>query len=144
MGAWWSPAITWFGSVTAGVITEGASCTFDRQAAAAALKQRRLTAPQESVENRRSNAQITMGLQLTRSFQTALGRLLGVLNSRIAVQTAIDRAVKLDRSNVRRRFEERFTARRMAEDYVRIYESAIKAGRRRPENGIGALRASAE
>ena len=47
-------------------------------------------------------------------------------------------------TEVRRRFEERFTARRMAEDYVRIYESAIKAGRRRPENGIGALRASAE
>jgi glycosyltransferase involved in cell wall biosynthesis len=57
---------------------------------------------------------------------------------------AIDRAVKLDRRNVRRRFEERFTARRMAEDYVRIYESTIKAVRRRPENGIGELRASAE
>ena len=57
---------------------------------------------------------------------------------------AISRAVKLDRRNVRRRFEERFTARRMAENYVRIYESTIKAGRRRPENGIGELRASAE
>ena len=57
---------------------------------------------------------------------------------------AISRAVKLDRRNVRRRFEERFTARRMAENYVRIYETTIKAGRRRPENGIGELRASAE
>ena len=57
---------------------------------------------------------------------------------------AISRAVKLDRRNVRRRFEERFTARRMAEDYVRIYENTMKAGRRRPENGIGELRASAE
>ena len=57
---------------------------------------------------------------------------------------ASDRAVRLDRRNVRRRLEERVTARRMAEDYVRIYESTIKAGRRRPENGIGELRASAE
>ena len=57
---------------------------------------------------------------------------------------AIDRTLRLDRRLVRCRFEERFTARRMAEDYVRIYESTIKAGRRRPENGIGELRASAE
>ena len=57
---------------------------------------------------------------------------------------AISRAVKLDRRKVRRRFEERFTARRMAEDYVRIYESTIEAGRRRTENGVDELRASAE
>ena len=36
---------------------------------------------------------------------------------------AISRAVKLDRKLVRRRFEQRFTARRMADDYLRIYES---------------------
>jgi glycosyltransferase involved in cell wall biosynthesis len=57
---------------------------------------------------------------------------------------AINRAVRLDRRLVRRRFEERFTARRMADNYVRIYESTIKAGRRRTQNGIGELRASAE
>ena len=57
---------------------------------------------------------------------------------------AINRALMLDRRLVRRRFEERFTARRMAEDYVGIYASTIQAGKRRPENGIGELRAFAE
>ncbi len=40
------------------------------------------------------------------------------------VQSAIDatrRAMTLDRSGVRRTFERRFTARRMAEDYVEVY-----------------------
>jgi hypothetical protein len=31
----------------------------------------------------------------------------------------------LDRRKVRRRFEERFTARRMATDYVRVYQSLV-------------------
>jgi hypothetical protein len=33
------------------------------------------------------------------------------------------RVAALDRRKVRRRFEERFTARRMAKDYVRVYQS---------------------
>jgi glycosyltransferase involved in cell wall biosynthesis len=33
------------------------------------------------------------------------------------------RVAALDRRKVRRRFEERFTARRMARDYVRVYQS---------------------
>src|ERR1051325_1085060 len=45
---------------------------------------------------------------------------------------AIDRAVKLDRRNVRRRFEERFTARRMAQDYVGIYERVVEGAPRPP------------
>ena len=36
--------------------------------------------------------------------------------------SAIQRAVRLDRQLVRQRFEERFTARRMAQDYMGIYE----------------------
>jgi hypothetical protein len=33
------------------------------------------------------------------------------------------RVAALDRRKVRRRFEERFTARRMGKDYVRVYQS---------------------
>ena len=33
----------------------------------------------------------------------------------------------LDRRAVRRRFEERFTAARMAKDYVRVYNSVTRA-----------------
>jgi len=36
---------------------------------------------------------------------------------------AVERMLKLDRARVRRRFEERFTARRMAEDYLDVYRS---------------------
>jgi glycosyltransferase involved in cell wall biosynthesis len=41
---------------------------------------------------------------------------------------AINHTVSLDRRFVRRRFEERFTARRMAEDYVGIYETFVRTG----------------
>ena len=40
---------------------------------------------------------------------------------------AVDRIRNLDRQNVRKRFEQRFTARRMAEDYVRLYEGLLSA-----------------
>ena len=40
--------------------------------------------------------------------------------------SAIHRIGSLDRQSVRARFEQRFTARRMAEDYVRIYEKVIE------------------
>jgi glycosyltransferase involved in cell wall biosynthesis len=42
---------------------------------------------------------------------------------------AVKRLAELDRSAVRRRFEERFTARRMVEDYVGIYRSLAFDGR---------------
>src|SRR5215211_6953200 len=40
--------------------------------------------------------------------------------------SAIERVGSLDRRSVRTRFEQRFTARRMAEEYVRIYEKPIQ------------------
>jgi hypothetical protein len=39
---------------------------------------------------------------------------------------ALAQAALMDRRKVRRRFEERFTARRMANDYVRIFRSLIR------------------
>ena len=38
---------------------------------------------------------------------------------------AVGRIRNLDRQNVRKRFEECFTARRMAEDHVRVYEGLL-------------------
>jgi hypothetical protein len=37
----------------------------------------------------------------------------------------LPRVMALDRRAVRRRFEERFTATRMANDYVRVYDSLL-------------------
>ena len=39
---------------------------------------------------------------------------------------AIDRLSQLSRTNIRKRFEERFTARRMAQDYLSTYRSLIE------------------
>jgi glycosyltransferase involved in cell wall biosynthesis len=44
-----------------------------------------------------------------------------------AAVSAISRLGELDRGAIRRRFEQRFTARRMAEDYVDVYEELIEA-----------------
>jgi glycosyltransferase involved in cell wall biosynthesis len=43
-----------------------------------------------------------------------------------AVQ-AISRLAKLDRRKVRRQFEKRFTARRMAEEYLQHYQTLVQA-----------------
>ena len=43
---------------------------------------------------------------------------------------ALPRVLALDRSAVRRRFEERFTAARMAEDYVNVYRSLLRTSLR--------------
>ncbi len=40
---------------------------------------------------------------------------------------AVDRLSHLSRDKIRRRFEERFTARRMAQDYLRVYRSMMDA-----------------
>jgi glycosyltransferase involved in cell wall biosynthesis len=40
--------------------------------------------------------------------------------------TALEQVTALDRHKVRRRFEERFTAHRMANDYVRVYRSLVR------------------
>jgi len=57
--------------------------------------------------------------------------------------SAIDRAAMLDRRRVRNRFEQRFTAHRMAEDYVRIYNDVIGGTSRRPVGQDPELRISA-
>ena len=53
---------------------------------------------------------------------------------------AIQRALRLDRLRVRQRFDERFTARRMAEDYVRVYEVMVEGGTRSREKQSPELR----
>jgi hypothetical protein len=40
--------------------------------------------------------------------------------------SALPRVMGLDRRAVRRRFEERFTAARMARDYVNVYRALLK------------------
>jgi len=55
-----------------------------------------------------------------------------ILRKRLSVEEAIaavGRLPELDRAGVRRQFEKRFTARRMAEDYLRVYERLIHARR---------------
>jgi glycosyltransferase involved in cell wall biosynthesis len=49
--------------------------------------------------------------------------------------TATARAVQLPRDGVRAYFEERFSAPRMAEDYLAIYEAMIESARRRRGRG---------
>jgi glycosyltransferase involved in cell wall biosynthesis len=39
---------------------------------------------------------------------------------------AVPRLVEFDRAKVRLRFEQRFTASRMAQDYVNLYKSVVK------------------
>jgi glycosyltransferase involved in cell wall biosynthesis len=46
---------------------------------------------------------------------------------------ALGRLARLSRPQIRRRFEQRFTARRMANDYVSVYGALIKAARPRPK-----------
>jgi hypothetical protein len=38
----------------------------------------------------------------------------------------LPQVVKLDRRQVRQRFEKRFSARRMANDYLRVYKSLVQ------------------
>jgi glycosyltransferase involved in cell wall biosynthesis len=40
---------------------------------------------------------------------------------------AVDKAARLDRTQVRGRFEDRFSAERMVEDYLAVYEQVINA-----------------
>jgi hypothetical protein len=48
-----------------------------------------------------------------------------------AAVAAVDRLGELDRAEVRRQFETRFTARRMAEDYVQLYHRMAASARPR-------------
>ena len=53
---------------------------------------------------------------------------------------AISYAVRMDRKLVRQRFEERFTARRMAQDYVGIYARVVEGAPRLPNTEATELR----
>jgi glycosyltransferase involved in cell wall biosynthesis len=54
-----------------------------------------------------------------------------IVEDEIGAVGAIDRLSQLDRGKVRQRFEQRFTARRMAEDYLRVYRSLADKARPR-------------
>jgi glycosyltransferase involved in cell wall biosynthesis len=45
-----------------------------------------------------------------------------IVTDEAAAIAAVDRLGELDRGQVRQQFERRFTARRMAEDYLDLYE----------------------
>jgi hypothetical protein len=44
----------------------------------------------------------------------------------------LPKVLQLDRGEVRRRFEKRFSVSRMAEDYVRIYQMLVRRSRAQP------------
>jgi glycosyltransferase involved in cell wall biosynthesis len=50
---------------------------------------------------------------------------------------ALKRLPELDRARVRQRFDERFTARRMAEDYVDLYQELIDAAKKPRLRAVG-------
>lgn len=50
---------------------------------------------------------------------------------------AVHEASTLSRKAIRKRFEERFTSRRMAQDYVSLYQRLIDSGRARPRLASG-------
>jgi glycosyltransferase involved in cell wall biosynthesis len=56
------------------------------------------------------------------------GRTGFIVDSIEGAVAALERAPRLDRMAVRRRFEERFSAARMAQDYLSVYRAI---GRRR-------------
>jgi hypothetical protein len=50
-----------------------------------------------------------------------------IVEDEISAIAAVDRLSRLDRTKVRRQFEKRFTARRMALDYLDSYRSLLAA-----------------
>ncbi len=55
-----------------------------------------------------------------------------VVEDETSAAAAVRKVPSLSRSLIRRRFEERFTARRMAEDYLRLYRKMADSERTRP------------
>ncbi|PRY92999.1 glycosyltransferase involved in cell wall biosynthesis [Hasllibacter halocynthiae] len=53
---------------------------------------------------------------------------------------AVERVLRIDRQGVRAAFEKRFSARRMAEEYVRLYERLVGMRDRAPDDVAGATR----
>jgi glycosyltransferase involved in cell wall biosynthesis len=58
---------------------------------------------------------------------------------------SLGRVLALDRARVRRRYDERFTVARMAQDYVRVYERLMagKPAARRPDRTVPKMLSSA-
>lgn len=56
-----------------------------------------------------------------------------IVEDEISAASAVRKAVSLSRGAIRRRFEERFTARRMADDYMRVYWKLTRTERDRPQ-----------
>ena len=54
-----------------------------------------------------------------------------IVENEVAAVAAIERAARLPRGRIRRRFEQRFTSRRMAEDYLRVYDELAEQPRPR-------------
>ncbi len=52
-----------------------------------------------------------------------------VVESEVAAVEAVERCATLDRARIRARFEARFTAERMARDYLAVYEELLGASR---------------
>ncbi|MBK1660168.1 glycosyltransferase family 4 protein [Paracraurococcus ruber] len=50
-----------------------------------------------------------------------------IVRDEASAAQAVARLDRLDRAAIRRRFEQRFTARRMAEDHVALYEALVRA-----------------
>ncbi len=61
-----------------------------------------------------------------------------IVEDETSAVSAVRRACELPREAVRKRFEERFTARRMAEDYLDVYRSLMKSAAPRPRLVSGA------
>jgi glycosyltransferase involved in cell wall biosynthesis len=55
-----------------------------------------------------------------------------VVEDELSAVGAINNLPKLSRQGVRKHFEKRFTSRRMAEDYLQLYEKLSVQGRERP------------
>lgn len=55
-----------------------------------------------------------------------------IVEDEISATAAVGKIGALSRSLIRQRFEQKFTARRMAEDYLRVYRALIDRQRQRP------------
>ncbi|WP_322106852.1 glycosyltransferase family 4 protein [Paraburkholderia sp. J41] len=53
-----------------------------------------------------------------------------IVEDEIGAVAAINRIARVPRAGVRRRFEERFTSHRMAQEYVQAYQAVIRANKR--------------
>jgi glycosyltransferase involved in cell wall biosynthesis len=55
-----------------------------------------------------------------------------IVDDETSAVAAVNRVGRLSREKIRSRFEDRFTARRMAQDYVTVYRALIEAAETRP------------